>query len=206
MLTTDPRHGTPAGYDAHRRDDEEPCANCRAAAAAYEYRRRIDSILGRPYTVPSIGTARRVQALVALGWTFGQIGQQLGRGHDYAQKLATRADTFVRHSTAELVADVYEQMSMSLPPRETGRDRWRANYAQTAAAKRGWVPPLCWNDIDDADEQPTGLRAANTRRDLLTEWAELEAAGESIGQAALRLGVTVGAIERAEFRARKRIA
>lgn len=199
MTPTDPRHGRPSGYDAGCR---ESC--CRRAAAEYEYRRRIDGILGRRYTVPSLGTARRIQALVALGWTFGQLSERLGRCHDYARKLAFQSDTYVRATTAQRVADLYEQLSMTLPPTTTGRERWRANYARTTAARNGWVPPLCWDD-PDTDERPHGVRTDDAR-DLLAEWADLRAAGESIEHAAKRLGVTVGAIERAEFRAKERVA
>jgi len=38
----DPRHGTYAGYQSHRKDRETPCAPCRAANAAYTRRMRAD--------------------------------------------------------------------------------------------------------------------------------------------------------------------
>lgn len=35
MTPEDPRHGTDAGYQCHRRANETPCDACRAARAAY---------------------------------------------------------------------------------------------------------------------------------------------------------------------------
>jgi hypothetical protein len=41
MTPDDPRHGTYAGYQRHRKDDEDACAPCRAANN--EYTRKIRS-------------------------------------------------------------------------------------------------------------------------------------------------------------------
>lgn len=35
MSPDDPRHGTPAGYQRHRRDQEQACQPCKGAARAY---------------------------------------------------------------------------------------------------------------------------------------------------------------------------
>lgn len=46
MKRTDPRHGTPAGYTQHRRDDESACSPCRKAASeAAAKRREYDAAL-----------------------------------------------------------------------------------------------------------------------------------------------------------------
>lgn len=42
MKTDDPRHGTWAGYQAHRRDDEKACSRCLAAA-----NQRVRDYVGR---------------------------------------------------------------------------------------------------------------------------------------------------------------
>ena len=163
----DPRHGTTRGYDAHLRANQKACPDCRAAAAAYEYRRRIDGILGRVRTVPSEGTARRIQALVALGYTFGQIGGALDRSQDWAAKLAHRRESIVRTDTAERVESLYRRWSMTPAPTTTSREHRAASYARSTARKHGWVPPLAWDDIDDPNEQPSG--ATNVER---TPYAE----------------------------------
>jgi hypothetical protein len=97
-------------------------------------------------------------------------------------------------------------MSMVLPPNDDPRDQWRVSYAKTTAAKRGWLPPLAWDDID-RDPEPHISRDADTRYPselLLAEWEHFRSLGESIEHAARRLGVTVKAIEKALERERKR--
>lgn len=155
----------------------------------------------RSVRVPTdIGLVRRVQALARLGWSAPEIAARSGvpyttiarlRDHDTRRWLG-------RDALRDAIAAAYDEMSMTVPrlTRHTSRIAGRA-------AARGWPPPLAWDDIDAPDAQPCGVRA-DDRRDLLVEWAELRAAGESIDHAAARLGVTVGAIERAQFRATKK--
>lgn len=154
MLPDDPRHGEPAGYDAGCRN-----ACCRAAAAAYERQRRYDAILGRPArTMPAIGTQRRAQALVALGYTFGDIARELGVSHDRGRALCVRQLAYIRTTTAIAVADLYERLCMTPAP-----DGWHASYARTVATRHGWAPPLAWDNIDDPNEQPSGLTTSPIR-------------------------------------------
>lgn len=200
MDALDPRHGTNAGYLAHRRSDKAACAACRTAHVHYEKRRIYDNHLDRPRLIDVTGTRRRLEALVALGWTYSAIGQRAGMTLSGVHKALNRY-TVIRREVAEKYAAVYEEMSMTLPPTETRQQKRDASYARTVARKRGFLPPLVWDNIDDPNERPRGIRA-NERRDLLADWAELWEAGESREQAARRLGVTVGAIERAEYRAR----
>ena len=161
MITPDdPRHGERAGYDAHRRADQEPCEPCRRAAAAYEAARTAERAAGVRRTVPVIGTSRRVQALVAIGYTFGQIGDALGVSHDSPQKLATaRKDGVTRTSTAARVAQLYDRWAMRPAPERTPLERRNASYARRVAERNGWVSPLAWDDtaIDDPAARPVGL-------------------------------------------------
>lgn len=136
-------------------------------------------------------TRRRLRALSAIGYGLDVLSAETGVG---ASTLAAARNTNVRVGArvATAVTAAYDRLHM------TPGDNMQA---LRMAREKGWPPPLAYDDID-TDEQPRGLRTED-RRDLLTEWAELEAAGESIHQAARRLGVTVGAIERAQMRARK---
>lgn len=196
MAADDPRHGTTRGYDAHRRNEgaNTVCGPCRAAAAAYEYRRRIDSILGRPRTTSGLGTARRVQALVALGYTFGQIGAEFDRSQDWAAKIAHRPNGTIRTSTASKIAELYRRWSMALPDETTGRQRHAASYARSTARRYGWAPPLAWDDIDDPEEQPTGwtYQAADRHAQL----DDLIASGAWLSEACRVLGITAETLEK----------
>jgi len=191
MTPDDPRHGTNAGYVAHRTTGVEPCQPCRKAAADYERQRFYDSHLGRQRRIDVTGSRRRIQALQAIGWPSRIICEELGYTHKNALGPLLYAHEFITRARAAKIADIYARLCMTPGPSTITRNR---------ALRAGYAPPLAWNNIDDPDEQPTGVRVEGKRRDLLAEWEDLREAGESIEQAALRLGVTVGAIERAEFR------
>jgi hypothetical protein len=200
MDANDERHGTRRGYYAHRRDNETACDRCKRAAAAAEAARQLNLMRGRPGRIDSTGTQRRLQALVALGWNWRLLGKHLETDAWVVQQWAERDHAYVFTKTAERVADLYERLSMQFPPETTGLERGSAKRARGRAQRMGWPPPLAWDAIDDPTEQPRGVRVEGKRRDLLAEWHDLRDAGESIEQAAVRLGVTVGAIERAEYR------
>jgi len=75
MSPDDPRHGHSRGYWAHRRDGEEACERCKRAAARYQATREH---YGTPRRVSALGAQRRIQALVALGWTVEIIAAEVG--------------------------------------------------------------------------------------------------------------------------------
>lgn len=141
---------------------------------------------------PAFSASRRLRALIALGHAQATLATDLGVLPSYLSMLVNDVRGWVHldPETWRKVAALYDRLAMT--PGDSTRSRNRA-------ARRGWVPPLAWDDIDDPTEQPQGVRTPK-RRDLLAEWHDLRDAGESIEQAAVRLGVTVGAIERAEFR------
>lgn len=158
MTPDDPRHGTWAGYCAHRAAGVPACDDCRRAAARYDATLRLERLNGLPSRrVPGIGTARRVQALVALGWSFHQIAARIGVVHDLPGRWARAGGSFVMRRTADRVDAVFRELCMTPPPENTIRLQREATYARTLARKRGWVTALAWDDIDDPDEQPAGI-------------------------------------------------
>jgi hypothetical protein len=64
-----------------------------------------------------------------------------------------RAGKWVYRKTHEAVAAAYDALSMKLPP-DTGISR----QVRAHAERRGWAPPLAWDDdtIDDPDAVPLG--------------------------------------------------
>lgn len=149
IATDDPRHGTNAGYCAGCRED---C--CRAAIADFARNRRARIYLGGPLTVPSLGTRRRIQALMALGWGGPAIDARLGKKRTYVSAILGGGDREIHRSTAEAIAKVYDEMSMTLPPQNTSHERQRATRARNYARRMGWAPPLAWDDIDN-DVRPS---------------------------------------------------
>jgi hypothetical protein len=155
----------------------------------------LNALRGTP---TQIGTLRRLQALHRIGWPIRHVMLAAGVEPEVGKRALRGEHMAFKAHTMHAVADVYDRLSMSLPTPSAGVTR-----AVRRAERMGWPPPLSWDDIDDPDEQPRGIRRAYEHRDLLTEWAELEEAGESIEQAARRLGVTVKAIEKARERRSK---
>jgi len=137
-----PRHGTAAAYTQ---------VGCRCPEAREERRirekRRRYGRDGGHTSVPGLGTARRVQALAAIGWTFAEIGSRFPEpvGDRAVQKLIYHHDRRVHVATANRIALIYAELSGRPGPSPITRAR---------AAARGWPPPLAWDDIDDPTETP----------------------------------------------------
>lgn len=150
MLPDDRRHGTYAGANQHWMDGETPCQPCREASNAYRRNRRARIYLARgPLEVPSLGTIRRIRALVAIGHTMRDMDAAMGYDFGYVSQLKRYA--MVHRSTALKVAALYERWCM------TPRFGPLAERNKRFAKKRGWAPPLAWDDIDH-DLEPNGLR------------------------------------------------
>jgi hypothetical protein len=197
MSPEDPRHGTTRGYHGGCRE-----ACCKRAMARYEKACRLDRLRGGR-AVPALGAQRRLQALMRLGWSSHAIAAAAGLRHrNHVWRIINgqkgKPTVWIQRDTDQWVREVYERLSMTVP------QGGYSNRTRAHAERKGWPPPLCWDD-PDTDPEPRGIRDRE-RRDLHTEWAELQEAGESIEQAARRLGVTVGAIEKAAERRKKETA
>lgn len=200
MSPDDPRHGTTAGWHAGCK-----CSDCRAARARYEKLTRWHRHNGIPRAIPARGAQRRLQALMALGYTSQDIAQAAGWNSRNAVLRILhgqngRPCTWVERRTHQIVCDVFEQLCMTVPEMTCYRRRTR-----TIALNKGYVVPLGWDDIDN-DEAPrleADHRTPGRPGTDLDEFDYLVSCGESEEQAARRLGVTLGAIETARLRARK---
>ena len=141
MLPDDKRHGTNAGYNAGCRE-----ACCKTAHA--DYRRHLKT---RWYLAPverlkvdATGTTRRIHALMALGWRLTDIDAELGQCAHYTYNLTDQVQ--VHFDTARRVAEVYDRLAMTPGPSERTR---------AIARRKGWAPPLAWDDIDRDPEPAT---------------------------------------------------
>lgn len=164
MTPDDPRHGTTYGWKLHRLAGEETCGPCRAAVAEYEYKRSIDAILGRARVVPTHGVRRRVEALQAIGWSLTTIGEHMGMTPAVLQKAMTRS-TCSRAQTLQRAIAAYEALSMSVPS-----DPY-ANRRRIIAARKGYLPPLAWDDIDSDPEPSADTDDAEEVEEVLDEVA-----------------------------------
>jgi hypothetical protein len=130
------------------------------------------------------GTRRRVQALLALGWTHQLLAAELGRTATNLKR--SLANNQVTAQTAGQISDLYQRLWDSRPPADTAKDRARNEATRTQARQQGWLPPLAWENIDtDPDPDPRDRHDPHDRHrddhDYLDEIAiELAVAGQGI--------------------------
>lgn len=130
------------------------------------YRRTAVKLLAVPYVsphaypgsrgarMPAHGIQRRLQALVAAGYTYTFLSQalNLGQSAQPAQRLATKDYSWAHYATHELVSGLYDRIQYDKPS-EHGITEYGQRRAQNTGSKNGFAPPDCWDDdtIDDPD-------------------------------------------------------
>lgn len=102
--------------------------------------------------VSARGTQRRIQALVARGWSMAKLSERLGIQRSNFTPLMQR--DFVAASTARKVSALYEQLWDQSPATTTPAERASRTRALALAEARGWQPPLAWDDIDTDPAPP----------------------------------------------------
>jgi hypothetical protein len=135
------------------RDGNPGVRRVRPQTAHQVLRLRIDQANRAPRShVAATGTRRRLQALVAAGWPHDELAARLGRS-PAGLRRSMLSDSVTAH-TAQNVSALYEQLWNQRPAQSTDDQRAAADTARAFAAKRGWQPPLAWDDIDtDPDPQ-----------------------------------------------------
>lgn len=128
------------------------CPDARQDANAWHRRRRAGSLPPRSDRTSALGVRRRLRALVALGWSLRRLAQELDVSSSLAQRWL-HADQ-VHPDNHAAVLDLYERLSMRLPPHDHS-----AEQARRYARAHGWAPPLAWNDedLDDPAARPIGV-------------------------------------------------
>lgn len=110
------------------------------------------SMLAAGRSIPSRGTHRRVQALVARGWSQSKLADRLGvnRGNFGTMMKRTHVTVSLHRRVQELFDELWDQ----LPPKDAWRDSIAYSRTIRYARERRWLPPLAWDDIDNDPEPP----------------------------------------------------
>lgn len=156
-----------------------------------------DRILNTKPRWTPVGVQRRMQALMAIGYSGARLGAMIGSGREAIRDLAQRDVQFVQTEFAERVVTLYAELAYVPPAPSRAVTRTR-NRAQ----RSGWAPPAAWDDIDLDDEPATFHRMQRRSVDTLAEYDRLIRFGESHEQALVALGVGEDAIERARAKSR----
>jgi hypothetical protein len=165
----------------------------------------------------AIGARRRLRALAARSWSPQAIERSTGLPALVTETVigpSSRGASRVNPALARTVAAVYDQLWDRDPPTETAAERQVAEVSRARAVSRGWAPPLAWDDdqidLDDGQPAPKWKPCKRTTRRAidLVEDAEFVRQHDgyrdaSIGQIAMRLGVSRDCLEHAHVRARR---
>lgn len=96
--------------------------------------------------VPRIGSVRRIQALLAMGWTHADISQHSGVR---SAVMLHQRGRWVTRTNHDRMAATYAALAMTPGPSETTRRR---------AVRLGYLGPLAWESVDlDAEPQTDEL-------------------------------------------------
>lgn len=156
--------------------------------------------------IPAVGAQRRLQALVAIGWSQAALGRRLGINPANINQMM-RKRHLIQVSTRKAVIALYDELWNQQPPTDTPRRRQSATRARRFATQHGWAPPLAWDDdtIDDPDSAPAiTLIGRATAVDRLEDVEFLLDDGQTQAAILTRLGVTRSAIEQACARSGRR--
>lgn len=96
--------------------------------------------------VPAVGTGRRLRALAAMGWPIRYVADRIGAPPSTLGTVASGDAVHTSSWLAKAVSSVYDDLAGTVGPSDLARER---------ARRKGWAPPLAWDDIDDPDEAPS---------------------------------------------------
>lgn len=120
--------------------------------------------------IDDTATRRRLQALVAIGYTKTYLCGLIGVTPQNGNSLFNGGQTGVRQSTADTVAAIYDDLSMTPGP---------SQRARTLAKKKRWASPLAWDDDSIGDPEAKPDRGEKRHADWGERFLELRDLGYS---------------------------
>lgn len=124
--------------------------------------------------IPARGAKRRIQALSTLGWTHDEMAARLGTQQRHISHILLHQER-VTVAMHQAVAAMFDEWWNVTPPPITSYKASRVRVLK-AAERRGYLPPLAWDDIDN-DPTP----AVVERETFIDELAvELAIAGDRV--------------------------
>lgn len=161
--------------------DEQPTLPAKVTpvtAAALLAVRPDLALLADHAVIDATGYRRRLQALIAHGWTLPQVETAM-RGVVTADRMRPWLHaTTITAAGARTIVTVYDRLWLTEPPQATPQQRAMAQRSRRLATRNRWAPALAWDDIDTDPVVPT-VDAPST--DPLDEIAiELALAGRGV--------------------------
>jgi lambda repressor-like predicted transcriptional regulator len=133
------------------------------------------------------GLRRRVEALMTQGWTMRSLAEASGFRPSNFQPMVVRAVvTLANHRRVEAM---YEQLWDKTPPLDTPTQRSSYTRSLAIAKRRGYHPPLAWDDIDN-DPTPVPCDRSRTGVDEIAVELAISGVPQRLTPEELRLVVT----------------
>lgn len=127
------------GIERHRREGTRYCAACRAHNTRRSRVYRTRRALVGPLKVSSLGSQRRIRALMRLGWNQGALEDRWGLSRKTLSQVLLRKE-ITREKAGVIERGYREIVAWGL----AGPDRRIRLWAE----RRGWPGPTDWDDID----------------------------------------------------------
>jgi transcriptional regulator with XRE-family HTH domain len=167
---------TERGHTAYRRVHKTTAAKILAIKAD------LTNMAPNRY-IDSCGAVRRIQALVAIGWSQQRLAKMLGMNRSNFSTFMNADQCTVRRALA--VRDLYDKRWNEPQTGTEWHSKTSATRSRNHAKARGWAPPLAWDDetIDDPAAKPdlgTKLKLRDTIADDVAFLAKTGATREEI--------------------------
>lgn len=142
--------------------------------------------------IDGTGAQRRLQALVATGWTQQAVAQHLGWTPANFGRLIHAPRPSVLPSTHDLACALYDELWQGPPPPENSTQASAITRARNLAKRYGWVPPLAWDDdtIDNPMATPNLGMPSKSKESRREDVLELLHAGTHPDVIPGRLGIS----------------
>lgn len=170
------------------------------------YTRTWNAIISAPKTMPltSVGAVRRVQALTALGYSLPAIARETGIHHDTILDARAGNTRVIAMRVREAIAEAYDRLEVTIPVGESSQQRAGISRARNLARRNGWPPPIVWEQIDDALEQPTDWAYTPADRGELVD--DMLQSGATLSDVLRHLKINAEALEKWMDRTGRRAA
>lgn len=97
----------------------------------------------------SAAASRKLQSLVALGWSMSKIGQRLGITYATNVIPIIKGERRLTAGTARKASALFDELCATPPPETNQRERIAASRARRYAAQHGWRPPVAPESPDE---------------------------------------------------------
>jgi len=124
--------------------------------------------------VTTLAAQRRLQALHAIGYTWASLAAETGLTTTAIKDIAYGEFQYLNARNDQVIRSVYERLCMTVPTGATPHHRAAITAARNASTKRGWAPPLAWDNIDNPTEHPKLDAHTDTPKQDTTDHAVIQ--------------------------------